>query len=162
MVRTGDTSLPAIPDWQKCIVCYVKARNGKIIHTGTCPDYPLNLYREGVARPQPGSAKVRREAPNRSAYDNVTSKLKLVRRGRYECPSCGDWKQGLTVNEGQHGQVLIYCYSCCPVGGITAKRDILKAIGLNFNDLKPQMSLVFASELRSSLTEPGGGAGDNA
>lgn len=137
----GATSIPAIPDWQKCIVCYVKARDGKIVHTRTCPDYPLN-FREGVARPAPGSASGRRAAPTMSAYENVTSRLKQVRHSRYQCPSCGDWKQGVDVRLGQNGKVLIWCYACCPVGGTDAKRDILTAIGLTFKDLSTTLRLI--------------------
>lgn len=28
-----------IPDWMRCINCKEPAKNGKIIHTKTCPDY---------------------------------------------------------------------------------------------------------------------------
>ena len=37
----------AIPDWQRCIICYVNARNGIIQHKKTCADY-VNTNRPGA------------------------------------------------------------------------------------------------------------------
>jgi hypothetical protein len=120
------------PDGQRCINCHAAARRGYITHLQTCPEWKGRAEHVGAAT-----------AAAAGRYQLLVGKLTPAkRRGRYECPSCGDQRHGgLSVDPGPAGP-LFYCHGCC--GGLkgpelrAVQTEILEAVGLSWTDVHHQ------------------------
>jgi hypothetical protein len=129
-----------IPDWQRCINCKVPARNGRITHRRTCPEFVRP--RSGSV---PGQLSLRGPAlalaDARARYDRFVSALTMRRTDRYDCPSCGARGDGHGLKVDLVGEtVLFVCFACCPTRGPEyreAREQILAAVGMTWRDLLP-------------------------
>jgi hypothetical protein len=136
---TARPTTVVVPDGQRCLICYGRARNGAIVHNPTCPDW------RAPGRTTTGTARERRQAAldARGRYELFLSKLgPAFRRDRWECPRCGDTRHGgLRVDPGPDGSVLFWCFECCQrvrddrvqLRGV--RDEILEAVGLAWSDV---------------------------
>lgn len=136
------------PDGQRCLICQASARRGYIIHLPTCPTGQGHGEYVGATT-----------AAAAAAYQLLVSKLVPARRrGRFQCPACGDERHGgLSVAPGPGGPQF-WCHGCGTAD------EILDAVGLTWADIRPRQFVSPSDEVapRADEVDPGGVAEQRA